>query len=150
MTFPSPSLKPGCFLGIACSCGDEFSCYVLDESQKRCMDADSVFKQSVIHPWNGATDLAPQAVCTEVPNDNAIFPVVVSQEFDATKLFQDVDREEDKAMQQIVDDNQEEVPVAARTRLATQEEPTTFACSNDDITTLIALLHERPSHARMD
>ena len=35
MKFPSPSLKPGCFLGIACSCGDKFTCHILNESQKR-------------------------------------------------------------------------------------------------------------------
>ena len=84
-------MKPGQFLGIACSCGDEFTHCVLDVSQKRCRDADSAFKRGVVCPWKDATDLTPQAVCTEEPNDNAIFPVVVSQEFDAAKLFQDID-----------------------------------------------------------
>ena len=50
-------------------------------------------------------------------------------------------------MQQIVDDDQEEVLVAAHTRPASQEEPTAFAHSNDNITKLIALLHKKPSHA---
>ena len=87
--------------------------------------------------------MTPHAVCAEAPDDNSIFPVVVSQELDVAKLFQDSDQEEDKAMQQIVDDNQEEVPVAARTQLAAQEELPKLTAIPEPI----ALSHKRPSRA---
>ncbi|MGH7973998.1 MAG: hypothetical protein ACREBR_00630 [bacterium] len=123
--FPTPNLRPGRFLGIARSHGDEFTYYIKDESKNTTSGRQrhTVLVRSIVRARdpNINDSLAEYA---EDPDFNNKFPVNVPNEFHALRIF-----EEDDDDAQVVDDIADHADLGIETRSLRlrQNDPDTVA-----------------------